>query len=85
MAALYGLTFVIPPAPIDKAALFIPQCVQSCEAERDTAFCQRFCNCIREELERQTVFEEVLDGKRNVTSDPLVLATASACTSASEE
>ena len=85
MAALFALTYVLPPAPIDKAALFIPQCVLSCERERDNAFCARFCSCIRDELQNQSIFQEVLDGKRDVTSDPLILDVAAMCTGASEE
>ncbi len=85
IAALYGLTLVLPPAPVDKAALFFPQCVASCEGERDTAFCERFCACVKSELEKQIIFQDVLDGKRDVTNDPLVLESASLCTNAAQE
>ncbi len=85
MAALYGLTLIAPPAPIDKATLFIPQCVTGCERERDKSFCERFCGCVREGLEKQSVFQEVLDGKRDVTSDPVILEITSVCTGAAEE
>jgi uncharacterized membrane protein len=85
MAALFGLTLLIPPTPIDKAALFVPQCVVSCESERDKAFCEKFCVCVRSNLEKQSIFQDVLDGKRDVTNDALVLETAAQCTNAAEE
>jgi uncharacterized membrane protein len=85
IALLYGLTFVFPPAPIDKAALFIPQCTLSCQSERDAAFCERFCSCVRTEFEKQAIFSQVLDGKRDMNSDPIVLDIASVCTGASED
>jgi uncharacterized membrane protein len=85
MAALYGLTLVLPPTPVDKAALFVPQCIVSCEGERDKAFCERFCACVKSELEKQSILQEVLDGKRDVTNDPLVLESASHCTNSAQE
>lgn len=85
MAVIYGLTLVVPAAPIDKAALFVPQCVASCEGERDMAFCERFCDCVKSELKKQTIFQEVLDGKRDVTNDPLVLESAAQCTNSAQE
>jgi uncharacterized membrane protein len=85
MAALYGLTLLTPPAGVDKSVLFIPQCISGCARKDDEAFCKRFCGCVRQELEKQAIFQEVLGGKRDVTSDPLILDIASVCTGAAQE
>ncbi|MGL4490733.1 MAG: heparan-alpha-glucosaminide N-acetyltransferase [Rhizobiaceae bacterium] len=80
MAALYGLTLIVPPAPIDQAALFTLQCTKSCEAEWEKPFCERFCACVKGDLESQGIFQEVLAGKRGVSNDLKVLEITSACT-----
>jgi uncharacterized membrane protein len=85
MGALYLVTLIAPPPAIDKTTLFIPQCVVGCESEREKAFCERFCGCVRLEMEKQSIFQEVLAGKRNVSSDPIVLDIAAVCTGDAEE
>lgn len=77
MAALYALTLIAPPAPIDKADLFVTQCVQSCE--RDSQFCKRFCGCVRQKLEAGLIFQNVLENKRDVSQDPEILEISSIC------
>lgn len=77
MATFYTLTLITPPAPIDKAALFVTQCVQGCE--RDKPFCKRFCGCVRQKLEAGLMFQDVLDNNRDVAQDPEILEISSMC------
>ncbi len=78
---LFGLVFAATQiAPPDRAAAFIPSCVNSCVSTNTEAFCQNFCNCVQQTLESKGIFTELLDGKREVASDPQILDTTSQCT-----
>jgi uncharacterized membrane protein len=85
MAAVYGMTLIVAPAPFDNAALFVSQCTVGCKQDKDRAFCERFCGCVRSDLEAQAIFQDVLDGKRDVSSDPVILNIGSVCTAEAEE
>lgn len=79
---LFGLLYIATQiAPPDRAAAFIPSCVKSCIPANAEPFCQSFCNCVQQTLESEGIFTELLDGTRDVASDPQILDTVSQCTS----
>lgn len=84
IAALYGITLLVPPAPIDKAALFGTQCVKGCVPERDTLFCERFCGCIRTQLEAASIFRQVIEGDKQVDTNPQILEISRNCSQRKE-
>ena len=78
---LFGLLYVASQiAPPDRAAAFIPSCIKGCLSANPEPFCLKFCGCVQQTLETKGIFAELLDGKRDVASDPQILDTASQCT-----
>ncbi len=78
---LFGLLYLATQiAPPDRTAAYTQSCVTSCMPSATEMFCRNFCNCVQQTLESKGIFAEVLDGKRDVASDPEILETASQCT-----
>lgn len=78
---LFGLLYLATQiAPPDRSAAYTQSCVTSCMPSAAEAFCRSFCGCVQQTLESKGIFTEVLDGKRDVASDPEILETASQCT-----
>ena len=78
---LFGLIWCATQvAPPDRTAGYLPACVQSCTPQRDAKFCESFCGCDKTSLESKGIFLEVLDGKRDVSTDPDVVSIAEQCT-----
>ncbi len=78
---LFGLLYVTSHiAPPDRSAAYMQACVKSCVPTSTELFCRSFCGCVQQTLESKGIFAEVLDGKRDVASDPEILETASLCT-----
>lgn len=67
-------------APPDRTAGYLPACVASCTPQRDAIFCENFCGCVKTSLESKGIFLEVLEGKRDVSTDPDVVSIAEQCT-----
>lgn len=78
---LFGLiwcaTQIVPP---DRTAGYLPACVASCTPQRDAKFCESFCGCVKTSLQSKGIFLDVLDGKRDVSTDPEVVNIAEQCT-----
>ncbi len=78
---LFGLVWcAFQIAPPDRGAAYVPACVSSCSQTRDAKFCESFCSCVKTSMETNGIFNEVLDGKRDVTTDPDVATIAGVCT-----
>ena len=78
---LFGLLYLAAQiAPPDRSAAYTQACVNSCQPSATETFCRSFCICVQQTLESKGIFSEVLDGKRDVASDPEILETASQCT-----
>ncbi len=78
---LFGLIWCATQiAPPDRTAGYLPACVASCTPQRDAKFCESFCGCVKTSLESKGIFSEVLDGKRDVSTDPDVVTIAEQCT-----
>ena len=78
---LFGLLWCATQvAPPDRAAGYLPACVASCTPERGAKFCESFCGCVKTDLESKGIFLDVLNGKRDVSTDPDVVSIAEQCT-----
>ncbi len=78
---LFGLIWCATQvAPPDRTAGYLPACVASCTPRREAMFCESFCGCVKTSLESKGIFLEVLNGKRDVSTDPDVVTIAEQCT-----
>ncbi|MEF2550215.1 heparan-alpha-glucosaminide N-acetyltransferase [Aurantimonas sp. A2-1-M11] len=60
---LFGLVFAFAQvAPADRTAVFRSDCQRSCVAERDQAFCERYCACAEDELQQRELFDVLMGG-----------------------
>ncbi len=60
---LFGIVFAVAQlAPADTQAVFRADCQRACLAERDAAFCERYCGCAERELRAQGLFDALMGG-----------------------
>ncbi|WP_313531146.1 DUF1624 domain-containing protein [Shinella sp.] len=84
IALVYGFSLVMPaPAP-DPAVGYVKSCMRACEPERGAGFCQSFCGCTLNGLQKQNLFADLNRGAIDVTTDERIGAISSQCTTESE-
>lgn len=71
-------------APPDQTAAFDQSCRQTCTESRDDAFCQRYCGCVRGELEQQDLLAALLAGRLNETQQQTVRRMVDQCSFSAE-
>ena len=76
---LSGLTFIVPPPAPDIAANFTRACISGCTPDRAENYCQRFCDCVTQDLAAKSILEPVAKGSIPV-DDMRVADAAQACT-----
>ena len=82
---LYGLVFVFAQiAPADRTAVFHTDCQRSCIAERDAAFCERYCGCAQRELQRRDLFDVLMGGDPSETQMSAIRDVTRECSFRSE-
>jgi uncharacterized membrane protein len=81
-ALLYLVSQIAPP---DRTGAYTSACTKSCLPSGSESFCKDFCGCVQITLEAKGIFAEVLDGIRDVASDPEILDTAAQCTAKAAE
>ncbi|MCO4316484.1 DUF1624 domain-containing protein [Phyllobacterium sp. 21LDTY02-6] len=84
ISCVFLLSQIYPPAVATPHEVFSQACVQSCAADNETAFCQRFCDCVIGETETAGIFDELFAGKRD-QSDPQMAEIAQICTQGSSQ
>ncbi len=83
---LFGLLYLFSQiAPPDRTEAYTSACTKSCLPSGSESFCKDFCGCVQMTLEAKGIFADVLDGKRDVASDPEILDTAAQCTAKAAE
>lgn len=76
IAIVAGLAQVFPP---DQLARFQESCRQTCGAEAETGFCDRYCGCVEEKLAADTTLERLLANRLDDADNERVRATVEAC------
>lgn len=71
---------VQPANPADPVSAFVAECRAGCEATSETAFCERFCMCVTDDLLSQGLFNGFADGSITIESDDRIPAIAEQCT-----
>jgi uncharacterized membrane protein len=70
------VAFVAPP---DQTKAFQTSCRQTCERDRDAAFCETYCGCVQTKLEADQMLERLLRGQLTETERERVGETVNAC------
>jgi uncharacterized membrane protein len=79
IASLYLFSLASPPM-IDNSRAYEAACLSNCIATRDLQFCEKFCLCVQSKLEEADKFNDLITGKLDPDSDPIVLGSAAQCT-----
>lgn len=66
-------------APPDQTAAFQASCRQTCERDRDAAFCETYCGCVQTRLESDRLLERLLRGQLTEGERQRVGETVNAC------
>ncbi len=82
--AVYAFSLGFPPS-VDQTANFQGACVTNCMISRDEPFCQTFCSCVQASLEEKGKLDDLVAGKLDPQSDPVVLSSAGQCTLEAQE
>ncbi|MDQ2633327.1 MAG: DUF1624 domain-containing protein [Pseudomonadota bacterium] len=69
-----------PAIEAPREVRFIQSCEASCNEQRDSAFCARYCACMLDTLEREGVIEGIYAGDRNDALQNRVETIAGRCT-----
>lgn len=85
VALIYLGSFVVPPPAPDLVGSYLNSCQPSCEAGGSTAaFCQAFCACTLNELQRQDLLQPLQSGTILPDDDLRIESLAQVCSAASE-
>lgn len=71
-------------APPDQTAAFDQSCRRTCTETRDEGFCQRYCGCVRGEMESQDLLGALLSGRLDETQQQTVRRTVDQCSASAE-
>ncbi|ALN73247.1 hypothetical protein M673_11010 [Aureimonas sp. AU20] len=66
-------------APPDQTEAFQASCRQTCEKDRDAAFCQSYCGCVQTRLESDKLLDRLLRGQLTEDERQKVGETVNAC------
>ncbi len=80
ISIVWVMSQIAPPPPVTEEARFIPACQNVCVAERSTAFCQSYCGCMLDELQRNNALDTVVgtdhtDAQKQTLQDTIMLCT----------
>lgn len=70
---------IAPPPAADPAIGYRANCVVSCRAQQAEPFCIRFCDCTRDELMAENLFDDLVQGRIDPATDGRVGAIANQC------
>lgn len=76
-----AFAYFVPP---DQTAAFDQSCTQTCTDSRDEGFCQRYCGCVRGELENQDLLATLLAGRLDEAQQRTVRQTVDQCSFSAE-
>ncbi|WP_019995165.1 DUF1624 domain-containing protein [Aureimonas ureilytica] len=66
-------------SPPDQTEAFRASCQQTCEKDRDTAFCVSYCGCVETRLKADDLLEKLLRGQLSESGSAKVRDTVNAC------
>ncbi|UCI10035.1 heparan-alpha-glucosaminide N-acetyltransferase [Mesorhizobium sp. B1-1-8] len=75
---------VMPAAPQDKEAGFLPACQAQCEQQRDTNFCSSYCGCMLDTLKGEGSLDKLYGNDQTSIWKSHLEDLASTCTAATE-
>ncbi|WP_279478513.1 heparan-alpha-glucosaminide N-acetyltransferase [Aureimonas sp. SK2] len=76
-----GFAYLYPP---DQTAAFDQSCRRTCAETRDEGFCQRYCGCVRSELQSQDLLGALLSGRLDDAQQDTVRRTVDQCSFSAE-
>ncbi len=79
ISCVFLIAHVLPPAVTPPEEIFGQACVRSCEIDNETAFCERFCDCVISQSKTRGVFDDAFAGRRD-QNDPEMQEIAGLCT-----
>ena len=83
---LFGLVFLASiVAPPDLHAVLNSDCQRACAADRDPAFCQRYCDCVEGELDAQNLFDALMGGDPTEAEMTRIRSITNECSFRSED
>ena len=82
---VYVMSLVAPAERADPVAGYRASCISACSAERDAAFCERFCGCTLDSLIAQDLFADLNAGRIDVATDSRINDISKQCTAGSAE
>ena len=82
---VYAMSLVVPAERADPVAGYRASCISACSAERDAAFCDRFCGCTLDSLIAQDLFADLNAGRIDVATDSRINDISKQCTADSAE
>lgn len=65
--------------PPDRTPAFLAQCERNCETSHDKPFCVSFCQCSADEFKSASLWEDLHQGRLDMSGDPKVRAIISQC------
>ena len=80
IACVWLFSQVFPPVVETREVRFLQSCERTCNEQRDTEFCARYCVCMLDTLERENAIEGVYAGERSEALRSRVEDIAGRCT-----
>ncbi len=81
IALIAAFAYVSPP---DQSAAFDDSCQRTCGETRDASFCQRYCGCVKGELDKQDLLAALLNGRLDEAQQQTVRQTVDQCSFSAE-
>lgn len=76
---------VMPAAPQDKEAGFLPACQAQCEQQRDSKFCTSYCGCMLDTLKGEGSLDKLYANDQSSVWKSHLADLAETCTAATED
>ena len=83
--SVWLLSQVVPAAPQDKEAGFLPACQAQCEQQRDSKFCSSYCGCMLDTLKGEGSLDKLYGNDQSSVWRSHLADLASTCTAATED
>ncbi|WP_018239527.1 heparan-alpha-glucosaminide N-acetyltransferase [Ensifer sp. BR816] len=77
---VYAFSLVVPAPLPDAAATYRLNCEQACNRQESAITCSTFCGCTLDRLKEQKLFEDLNQGKIDLSSDERIARIATQCT-----
>jgi len=76
---------IMPAAPQDKEAGFLPACQVQCEQQRDSKFCSSYCGCMLDTLKGEGSLDKLYANDQSSVWKSHLADLAETCTAATED